>query len=76
MWDKKLGPLVPHKSFPKDYGLCHVPDRWDVIKKDFHFDHEKETGYRLEGAHVTAFCVRCHNDRGPVKTFSVRGCAG
>ena len=51
-WDKKWGPLVPHKTFPKKCDLCHVPKRWDVMRPDFHFDHLKETGYALEGAHA------------------------
>ncbi len=75
-WDKKWGPLVPHTKFPKDCGLCHVAKRWDVIRKDFVFDHKKETEYALEGAHAQALCLRCHNDRGDVRSFAARGCAG
>lgn len=75
-WAKKWGPLVPHKSFPADCGLCHVPDRWDVLKASFSFDHEKETGVALEGAHKDAACLRCHNDLGPVKAYADRGCNG
>lgn len=75
-WKKDWGPLVPHKSFPKDCNLCHVPKRWDVLKPDFQFDHLKETGYPLEGAHSRAMCLRCHNDRGPAKAYAARGCAG
>jgi hypothetical protein len=30
----------------------------------------------LEGAHAFAACLRCHNDRGPVTSFSSRGCGG
>ncbi|MBI5624083.1 MAG: hypothetical protein HY924_09910 [Elusimicrobia bacterium] len=75
-WDKKWGPLVPHKKFPKDCSLCHVPKRWDVLRKDFKYDHLKETGYRLTGPHAQAACLRCHNDRGPVKAYLSRGCGG
>jgi len=75
-WNKKWGPLVPHHSFPADCGICHVPDRWDVLRDDFSFDHEKETGYPLEGAHAQAACLRCHNDRGPVHVYVMRGCGG
>jgi hypothetical protein len=75
-WNKKWGPLVPHRSFPGDCGLCHVPDRWDVLRDDFSFDHEARTGYPLEGAHAQAACLRCHNDRGPVQVYASRGCAG
>jgi hypothetical protein len=75
-WNERWGPLVPHKSFPGDCGICHVPERWDVLKDDFQFDHAKETGHPLEGAHATAACLRCHNDFGPVQAYTVRGCAG
>lgn len=76
-WDEdRYGPLVPHTSFPADCGLCHVPERWDMVKEDFHFDHEKETGFKLVGAHRRAACLRCHNDRGPVREFLLRGCGG
>jgi len=75
-WKKDWGPIVPHKKFPKDCSLCHVPKRWDVLRKDFHFDHLKETGYPLVGAHADAACLRCHNDRGPLKAYVSRGCGG
>jgi hypothetical protein len=75
-WSSRWGPLVPHKTFPGDCGLCHVTERWDVLRPDFSFDHEKETGYALQGAHATAACLRCHNDRGPVEEYVVRGCGG
>lgn len=76
-WDEEAwGPLVPHKTFPADCSLCHVPDRWDVLKPDFRFDHAKETGVKLEGAHAEAACLRCHNDFGPVKAYVERGCVG
>jgi hypothetical protein len=76
-WDEdRWGPLVPHKTFPADCSICHVPDRWDVLKPDFSFDHEKETGVKLEGAHKDAACLRCHNDFGPVKQYVARGCVG
>jgi hypothetical protein len=75
-WRKSRGPVIPHDSFPKDCSLCHVSTGWREIRKDFSFDHEKETGVALVGAHATAECLRCHNDRGPVSTFSQRGCVG
>lgn len=75
-WNREWGTMVPHKTFPGDCGLCHVPERWDVIREDFQFDHEKETGYALEGAHSLAACLRCHNDRGPVGIYLARGCGG
>lgn len=75
-WNKKWGPLVPHQNFPGDCGICHTTERWDTLRKDFSFDHEKETGYALEGAHTEATCLRCHNDRGPVMAYVSRGCGG
>lgn len=76
-WKKKeWGPMVPHTKFPKDCSLCHVAKRWDVLRPDFSFDHKKETGYPLLGAHAQAACLRCHNDRGPVKAYLARGCSG
>lgn len=76
-WDEEdWGPLVPHRTFPGNCGLCHVPERWDVLREDFTFDHGKETGHALEGAHASAACLRCHNDRGPVAAYVARGCGG
>ena len=75
-WSKRWGPLVPHEKFPGDCSICHQPGGWRTLREDFTFDHEKETGYRLEGAHLEAACLRCHNDRGPVKQYVRRGCGG
>jgi hypothetical protein len=75
-WSRRWGPVVPHQSFPGDCGVCHVTERWDVLRKDFSFDHEKVTGYPLKGAHAGAACLRCHNDRGPVQFYAARGCGG
>jgi hypothetical protein len=76
-WDRKQwGPMVPHDRFPADCSLCHIADRWDLLREDFEYDHEQETGYALTGAHARAACLRCHNDRGPVEIYVVRGCGG
>jgi len=75
-WRKERGPVVPHDSFPRDCSLCHEGSTWHRIRDDFTFDHEKETGVALQGAHAAAECLRCHNDRGPVEVFAQRGCAG
>lgn len=76
-WNKrKWGPLVPHSNFPGDCSICHLPERWDKLRDDFTYDHEKETGYALVGAHRQAACLRCHNDRGPVEAYVSRGCSG
>ena len=75
-WDKRRGPVVPHDTFPQDCALCHEGGSWNKIRPDFVFDHEKETGVPLRGAHARAECLRCHNDRGPVERFSQQGCVG
>lgn len=75
-WSDDWGPMVPHKKFTRDCGICHVSKGWDVLRSDFRYDHLKETGYALEGAHASASCLRCHNDRGPVVSYKSRGCAG
>jgi len=56
--------------------ICHEGGGWHKIRADFHYDHEKETGVPLIGAHKQAECLRCHNDRGPVANFSDQGCVG
>jgi len=75
-WWSGDGPVVPHDNFPADCGICHAGGDWTSLREDFEFDHEAETGVALEGAHASASCLRCHNDRGPVQTFAARGCAG
>lgn len=75
-WNEKWGPMVPHETFPGDCGICHVTEGWEVLRADFAFDHEAETGHALEGAHRAAACLRCHNDRGPIGVYVARGCGG
>ncbi len=75
-WDPAAGPVVPHDTFPADCSLCHTGDDWHTLRADFAYDHERETGVALAGAHRTAGCLLCHNDRGPVQQFAARGCGG
>ena len=75
-WNPNLGPVVPHDTFPADCALCHESGSWNKLKADFTFDHEAKTGVALNGAHAQAQCLRCHNDRGPVRAFSEKGCRG
>ena len=75
-WDASRGPVIPHDSFPTDCKLCHEGKNWHTIKADFAFDHGKETGVALAGAHAQAECLRCHNDRGAVAVFAKKGCTG
>lgn len=75
-WWSGLGPVLPHDEFPEDCSLCHVGEDWHSVRDDFVFDHEAETGVALQGAHMSAKCLLCHNDRGPVDVFARQGCAG
>ena len=43
-WDKSLGPVVPHDTFPDDCSLCHTGSDWHTLRADFAFDHEARTG--------------------------------
>src|SRR6185436_10029293 len=76
LWWSGFGPVMPHDTFPAECSLCHVGQDWQSVREDFHFDHKAQTGVPLNGAHARASCIRCHNDRGPVATFSSRGCGG
>ena len=75
-WDPQAGPVVPHDSFPADCTLCHLGGDWRTLRPDFAYDHEKQAGVALRGAHAQAGCLLCHNDRGPVQQFAARGCGG
>lgn len=75
-WSPASGPVVPHDSFPADCSLCHQGSDWHTLRADFQYDHAKQAGVPLEGAHAKAACLLCHNDRGPVAKYAARGCAG
>ena len=75
-WWHENGMVVPHDTFPADCSLCHTSASWHELAPTFVFDHGRETGVPLEGAHARAECLRCHNDRGPVAVFAQQGCAG
>ncbi len=75
-WRSELGPVIPHDTFPGDCSICHETGDWHTLRDTFQFDHGKETGVELRGAHKETQCLRCHNDRGPVAVFANRGCAG
>lgn len=75
-WWAGFGLVVSHESFPADCALCHEGSSWNTLRDDFRFDHGVRTGVALEGAHQGAFCLRCHNDRGPVAVFQAQGCGG
>jgi len=75
-WWARLGPVLPHDTFPADCKLCHLGEGWNVLTSTFEFDHLARTGVALRGAHADARCLRCHNDRGPVAIFAAQGCVG
>jgi hypothetical protein len=75
-WWTGFGLVVSHEKFPADCKLCHAGASWNELRDDFVFDHAERTGVPLLGAHANAFCLRCHNDRGPVASFRAQGCAG
>jgi hypothetical protein len=75
-WNRANGPVVPHDKFPADCSLCHTGGNWTTIRKDFSFDHARQTGYELKGAHADVGCLMCHNDRGDARAFAAGGCAG
>lgn len=75
-WWSGFGLVVPHESFPSDCSLCHLGASWNELVPNFAFDHARETGVALHGAHQQAQCLRCHNDRGPVEVFAAKGCNG
>ena len=42
----------------KDCGRCHNPNDWSY----WLFDHNKQTDFRLEGAHENLSCQLCHHE--------------
>ena len=57
-----LKPTVdsPHGTFKEDCSLCHGANGWKPAKVSSKFDHEKRSGFKLDGAHATAACTSCH----------------
>jgi len=51
-----------------DCETCHNPNSW----KNWLFDHDKATRFRIDGAHKDAGCYDCHrtNSRGKLKSSS------
>jgi Zn finger protein HypA/HybF involved in hydrogenase expression len=47
---------VHHGSLGKDCAACHSPNGWTL----WEFDHAKETGFALAGAHRKLKCADCH----------------
>jgi hypothetical protein len=40
----------------RDCETCHSPNGWNI----WEFDHDKETGFALTGAHARTACATCH----------------
>jgi hypothetical protein len=49
-----------------DCAICHSPDGWNL----WEFDHAKETGFALTGAHKKLTCNNCHRE--PPKKVKLR----
>ena len=47
---------VHHGSLGPECAKCHAPNGW----RQWQFDHGKETGFPLEGAHGQLACESCH----------------
>ena len=57
-------PNNPHGQLKAgmDCADCHTSSGWKPMRPDAKFDHGRDTGYGLNGAHVTVSCTRCHLD--------------
>lgn len=61
---------VHHGNMGRDCARCHNPNAWNV----WQFDHKKESGFELSGAHARLECNSCHTrPAGQVKL--ARDCA-
>jgi len=40
---------------------CHTPMDWKILKANS-WEHERDTGFRLEGIHRTLDCFQCHKN--------------
>ncbi|HUK01270.1 MAG TPA: hypothetical protein VLW26_03230 [Steroidobacteraceae bacterium] len=47
---------VHHGNLGSDCARCHSPNGWRI----WEFDHGKQTGFALSGAHGKLACVACH----------------
>ena len=53
----------PHgNNFAMDCKLCHHADGWNIIMTEMKFDHDKETGFPLDGQHAVVDCKDCHDN--------------
>jgi hypothetical protein len=61
-----------HGNFADNCGACHNPVDWNL----WFFDHDAQTDFALQGAHVDVACDECH--RSPLLTMRDNGdsCGG
>jgi len=62
---------VHRGSRGEDCAKCHTTAGWKTAK----FDHAKETGFALNGAHADITCIACHRS-GNVKDKIAKDCQG
>jgi hypothetical protein len=57
-------PLNPHGVLTAPIGCeaCHNTGGWIPTKDPLDFDHDTDTGFRLDGAHGVVPCATCHID--------------
>lgn len=58
------------KSLGPKCEMCHFPSDW----KRWAFDHDKQTKYKLDGAHKNKKCITCHRAATPDKVKQLTAC--
>jgi len=55
-------PVSPHGKLSNrvDCSACHTGSAWTPTRDPLDFDHDRQTGFALEGAHAEAECSTCH----------------
>jgi hypothetical protein len=53
---------------PADCRRCHTPDSWRRLL----FEHNRDSAYRLEGAHIRVSCAACHRPENVAGRMTVR----
>ena len=51
-------------------GRCHNPNGWPL----WVFDHDRETGFALDGAHAGIDCHGCHSERAARRGWLSKSC--
>lgn len=66
------GDDVHEKRLGSRCGLCHTANGWRV----WSFDHDKQTDFRLRGAHGRLECKRCHRQEMTDEVLVPKACYG